>query len=138
MRFFFYGTLMDEDVRSAVLGRAAPRSVEAVTLEGWRRVPIPGKSYPAIVPDPRATVEGVLARGLNAAARGRLVRYEDDLYDLVEVEVRRTGGRHLAAFAFVAREGRLSRSRREWDLAAWQRRCKRRFLTRLARTAAPS
>lgn len=94
MRFFFYGTLIDEAVRRAVLGRHAPLRVEPARLGGWRRVAVPGKAYPVVLAEPQASVDGVLARGLTAAARRRLEGYEDaDLYAVVEVEVIPVGRR---------------------------------------------
>jgi hypothetical protein len=42
MRFFFYGTLMDEDIRRAVLGDRAPDAVEPATLIGYRRMAAAG------------------------------------------------------------------------------------------------
>ena len=46
MRFFFYGTLMDADIRRAVLGVRALAPAERATLDGWRRVKKAGVSYP--------------------------------------------------------------------------------------------
>ena len=45
MRFFFYGTLMDEDVRRAVLGVRSLAPTERATLEGWRRVKMAGDVF---------------------------------------------------------------------------------------------
>ena len=43
--YFFYGTLIDKDVRAVVLGRAA-EDVTTIedTLPGWRRVFMAGKT----------------------------------------------------------------------------------------------
>ena len=134
MRFFFYGTLIDADVRRGVLGLQAPRRVEPALLSGWRRVPVRGKTYPVIVADTRASVDGVLARGLNAAARRKLERYEDpDLYALAELEVLLAGrARPVPALVFVATAAGAGRERGRWDLETCQRRHKRRFLRSLA------
>jgi hypothetical protein len=137
MRFFFYGTLIDPDVRALVLGRHAPRIVEPAGLRGWRCVPVPARTYPMLIADPEGRLSGVLVRGLNAVARERLVRYEDDLYELVEIDVeigRR--GKKRGAFTFVARSGRTASGSRTWDFTDWQRRHKRRFLQRLRRRLA--
>jgi hypothetical protein len=137
MRFFFYGTLIDPDVRALVLGRHAPRIVEPAGLRGWRCVPVPARTYPMLVPDPEAHLSGVLVRGLNAKARERLQNYEDALYDLIEVDVevgRR--GKKRPALVFVAKPGRTASGRRLWDFTDWQRRHKRRFLQRLKRRLA--
>jgi Gamma-glutamyl cyclotransferase, AIG2-like len=138
VRFFFYGTLVDPDVRRAVLGPYAPRSVEPASLSGWRRVPVRGKTYPVIVADPAATVDGVLARGLNAAARRRLEHYEgDDLYAVADVEVALTDRLRLVpARVFVAKAAGIHRGRGTWTIATWRRRHKRRFLLTLGRRPA--
>jgi hypothetical protein len=130
MRFFFYGTLVDEDVRRAVLGPHAPRHVEPALLDGWRRVPVRGRTYPVVVADPAASVDGVLVRGLNAAARRRLERYEDaDLYEVTTLDVLPTGRmRPVQAFVFVAKAAGFRRGSGRWEIGEWRRRHKRRFL----------
>lgn len=138
MRFFFYGTLMDADVRRAVLGAAAPATVEPATLAGWRRVPVAGASYPMIVRAAGSRVEGVFARGLDQRARDRLIAYESDGYRMMEAIVTlATDGKSRRAFVFVPDRRRGAAAPRKrghgaWHLASWQRRHKRRFLARLA------
>lgn len=138
MRFFFYGTLIDPDVRRLVLGRHAPVAVEPARLEGWRRLPLAGATYPVIVRDPAAAVDGVLVRGLDASARALLVRYEGSHYELAPVDVATGRGRRIAANVFVPRPGRVRRGRGEWDFSDWARRHKRRFMATLARRGIPS
>lgn len=141
MRFFFYGTLIDADVRRAVLGRQAPRHVEPALLRGWRRIVAPGKTYPVVVADPGASVAGLLARGLTAAARRRLERYEDAaLYAMADVDVVPEGRqRPVKALVFAAKTAAAATWARrlgDWDFAAWQRRHKRRLLVELRRRPA--
>lgn len=138
MRFFFYGTLIDPDVRRLVLGRHAPTAIEPARLEGWRRLPLAGATYPVIVRDPAAAVAGILVRGLDAGARGLLVRYEGPEYELLPVEVLTGSDRRVAASVFAPRSGRARRGRGEWDFAEWARRHKRRFVATLARRGIPS
>ncbi len=136
MRFFFYGSLMDADVRRLVLGRAAPDTIEPATVRGWRRVKLVGVTYPGLVRDAKGTVEGMLVRGLGAAARRRLVRYEGDEYDMMEVDAATAAGGSRRARMFVAGEA-LKPATGRWDLALWQRRHKKRFLASLARSGGP-
>ena len=138
MRFFFYGTLIDADVRRAVLGAYAPRHVEEACLRGWRRGPVRGKTYPVIVADPQASVDGALVRGLNTAARRRLERYEDeDLYALAEVDVLLAGrAKVVRAVVFVAKAAGFRHGPGTWDIDEWRRRHKRRFLLTLGRRPA--
>ncbi len=138
MRFFFYGTLIDADVRRLVMGRHAPASVQDAVLTGWRRVPLAGVTYPTVIRDRAGRVKGVLARGLNAAARRALVRYEGDEYDLVETEVTTATGARRAAWTFIVRAGAVTPVPGVWDIEVWQRRHKRRFLAALARSGGPS
>ena len=131
MRAFFYGTLIDADVRAAVLG-AAPRrlSVEPALLPGYRRVQMRKRSYPIIVPDARAAVAGVLMRGLNRADFARLLDYETDEYRAISAEVATRSGKRIVAKVFAASPRALP-SPTPWNAADWQRRCKRAFLRRL-------
>lgn len=136
MRFFFYGTLIDADVRRLVLGRAAPDTIEPAIVRGWHRVKLAGVTYPGLVRDAKGTVEGVLVRGLGAAAKRRLVRYEGDEYDMIEVDaVTATGGSRRARM-FVAGKA-LKPATGRWNLALWQRRHKKRFLASLVRSGGP-
>ncbi len=138
MRFFFYGTLIDADVRRAVLGLHAPRQVEPASLRGWRRVPLRDKTYPVLVADADSSVDGVLVRGLNVAARRRLERYEGPhLYTLAELDVLPEGrSRPVSALVFVAKATGARHDAGTWDLETWQRRDKRRFLLTLGRRPA--
>jgi len=138
VRFFFYGTLIDTDVRRLVMGRHAPETVEESSLSGWRRVKLADVTYPSLVKDRAGKVEGVLARGLNDAARRALIRYEGEEYDLIQTEVALASGKTVAAWTFVVRSGEMKPVPGVWDIAIWQRRHKRRFLSALARSGSPS
>jgi hypothetical protein len=127
MRFFFYGTLMDEDVRRAVLGVRSLAPTEKATLKGWRRVKMAGVTYPMIVRARNHAVDGVLMHGVDARARDLLQRYEGDEYTMLGIEVQ-TGDSAISANMFVPRPGHAVRGRGPWDLETWRRRHKRRFL----------
>jgi hypothetical protein len=133
VRFFFYGTLIDPDVRRAVLGAHAPDSVESATLGGWERLPVRGESYPMIRRRGGARVEGVLARGLDAEARSVLVGYEGADYALVAVDVALLSGRRLPAWVFApAAGGALAAGEGAWRFEEWERRHKSGFIRQLA------
>ncbi|MEE8559476.1 MAG: gamma-glutamylcyclotransferase family protein, partial [Alphaproteobacteria bacterium] len=77
MRYFFFGTLMDPDVRALVIGGPAPASrIEPATLAGFRRVHVAGRSYPMLISDALGRVEGCLVRGLDGRARARIGQFE--------------------------------------------------------------
>lgn len=128
--FFFYGTLLDADVRAVVMGAGAPAEVEAATLAGWRRLAAPGSIFPIIVPAPGGAVDGALACALTPAAVAKLVAYEGPEYKTVDVAVTLASGAAAEAAVFVPVRATAAEGRR-WDLAAWQRRHKQRFMARM-------
>jgi hypothetical protein len=132
--FFFYGTLLDADVRALVMGQGAPAALAPATLIAWRRVAHPRETYPMIVPAADAAVEGAIARGLAPDTVARLVTYEGPEYRIHAVEVR-VGAATLAAEVFVPIDLFVGAGA-AWDLRSWQRRHKARYLARM-RTDGP-
>ena len=125
---FFYGTLMDADVRRLVLGASAERlRLEPARLHGYRRMAKDRSTAPLLVPGPGMWVEGLLARGLDRTQVARLCHFEGRNYRLAPCALRLDGRQHAAAFVFLG-AARLPRARRAWRLAPWQRRHKRAFL----------
>jgi hypothetical protein len=124
MRYFFYGTLLDADVRDRIVG---PCAVTPARLDGWQRVAMQGKSYPVIVRRFGATVDGLLADGLDRAAARRLETYETDEYETERVTVTAADGRRVPALAFVA-GARARPGTAPWCLEDWRTRHKRAFL----------
>ena len=109
MRFFFYGTLMDDEVRGAVLDQRI--AAEPAVLAGWRRVRKSGTPYSTVARTCAGRVAGVLVRGIDGRAFSRLIAYEDDGYALALLAVT-AGGKRLMAWVFVAEPGtRLGRAR---------------------------
>jgi hypothetical protein len=128
MRFFFYGTLLDPEVRAAVAGR--PVEVAPATLSGWRRLRAPRKTYPVLVRDPAGRVEGAITRQLEAAVIARLRAYEGQGYHTILVRPVLPGGRRVPALVFVPARG--IRSADAWDLADWRRKHLARYLRHIA------
>ena len=122
MDFFFYGTLMDEEVRRAVLRRALPAArLQAASLGGYRRVCMAGAPYPVLVAsaaDDR--VDGLLARGLSAADSARLLRYEGFAYLMKMLPVEIGAARRVNARVFLPR-GNVRITSDPWTLSEWQR-----------------
>jgi hypothetical protein len=124
--FFFYGTLMDGDVRNAVLGNFIAGEVASPDLlAGWRRVGLRGRSYPVIVPSPGATFDGLAVSFAAAAGRAvtdLLISFEGPEY-AIETLVLSSG---LSASVFVG--SRQSHpTGRPWSLSHWEKRHKRAF-----------
>ena len=127
MRYFFYGTLLDPDVRAHILGAwIGRRALPAAWLPGYRRVYIRGRHYPVVVPAAGEDVEGVLAEGLDRRAVLRLAEFESDEYVNAERTVLVDGGRTLRARVFVA-SPLAHPTDRAWTVEDWQRRHKSAF-----------
>jgi hypothetical protein len=133
MRFFFYGTLLDLDVAALVLGRRLPpHAFVAASLPGHARRRAKGASYPVVVRDPRGEVSGAVVGGLSCRDVARLAAYEGPGYRVVPLRVK-VAGAVTTVSVFEPVQSRLQPSREQWDLALWQRRHKRAFVTRLRR-----
>jgi hypothetical protein len=135
VRFFFYGTLIDPDIRRVVLGAPAANALvlRPGVLCGWMRRAVRSASYPMILPRAGAGVDGILASGLDAVACRRLRSYEGAEYLVVRVQVRCADGRGRDARVFAPRPGGGLKPRAvDWDHAAWSMREKRCFLRRIA------
>ncbi len=131
MRFFFYGTLMDADIRALVLGRRdGRRPVESATLPGFRRVTMHRRAYPVIVPDPSASVAGCLMRGLDRRAAALLDDFETNEYDRIACMAVLDGGAAIDAWTYAAGR-RAAPSTQTWDFEAWRRGHKRDLRRRL-------
>ncbi len=132
MRFFFYGTLIDDDVRALVLGTQATRpEIVPAELAGWRRVSVRGRTYPAVVRSAVATTHGVLTGELSDSAAAALTAYEGPEYDLLECAVS-VSGEAVTAGIFVPAPS-CPVSVRPWDIGTWRRLHKRAFMARLKR-----
>lgn len=132
MDFFFYGTLMDPDIRRLALGPAAERPrLEPARLHGYRRMATLRSTAPVLTPRRGASVDGLLARGLDRYGAGRLRHFEGADYRLVQRRVRLADGRMVWALVYLG-AGRVPVRRAPWLLATWQRRHKRTFLRLMA------
>lgn len=97
---FTYGSLMCEDIMSAVSGMTV--SGEPARLPGHVRHPVRDEDYPGMVPDASGQVAGVLYRGLNEAALLRLDRFEGEMYERRVVTVL-TEGEAVEVWTYVFR-----------------------------------
>lgn len=111
MNIFFYGTLLDPDVRRRVLGRTVPDdALLPARVSGFRRVRVPGASYPAAIRDRAASIDGRVLPHVTPRDLARLRDYEGRAYRLEETTAVLTAGDHeesLTVRLFVFR-GRLS------------------------------
>ncbi len=125
---FFFGTLMDRDVLTYVLGR--PVDVEDLaiaTLDGFRRVQVLGRSYPMLVPGPAGCVQGRLFLRATARDIRRINHFESGEYHADRRFVRDAAGADHWAWLYVAQEGALVPSEAPWTLEVWTERHKAGF-----------
>ncbi len=132
MRFFFFGTLLDEEVLAIVVGRRVPDADRRpARLAGWRRVKARGVTYPIIVPHLEASVAGLLVYGIAAGEAQRLIDYEGSNYDLKTLEVT-AGLRSRPAQVFVpVGAGGLEPLDQDWTFEEWRRHHRTGFVSRL-------
>ncbi len=130
--FFFYGTLMDRDVRASVLGNyVADELVSDARLPGWQRVGLRGRSYPVVVPSAAASVEGLevsFAAGTGKAVTDTLISFEGPEYTLKTLILSSDAN----ASVFVGSR-HCHPTGRPWSLSHWEKRHKRAFLSRIQR-----
>lgn len=131
MRFFFYGSLLDEDVTALVIGRRLPpRAWVPATLAGFSRRKAKGVTYPVAIRDPKGKVQGAVVGGFSRREVERLQAYEGVRYHTVPLKVRVHG--HITTVSvFEPKEKAFQPVDGEWSLTDWQRRHKRRFLERI-------
>jgi len=123
--FFFYGTLMDRHLLSALLGRRAwPRSLVPAVLRGHRRKGVRGANHPVVLRQRRASVDGVILHGVDTVEQARLSAHEGDGYDLVQALAELPRRCCRRAFLFAPRRGAYVVSNRPWTFAGWRPRHK--------------
>jgi nudix-type nucleoside diphosphatase (YffH/AdpP family) len=113
---FFYGTLCHPPLLAAVLGREV--SALPARLPGHRVAWAAGEGFPLVEPAAGATAEGLLVRGLDAAAVARLDHYEGGFaYALRPVTVETAAGPAAASIYWPA-PGHWTAGA-DWRLADW-------------------
>jgi len=134
--FFFYGTLVDAEIRRLVLGREVPdAAMRAALLPEHRRYSVQGQPYPATVPEAGATTDGVIMSGASLQDAAILSCFEGQDYDAVarRVTIPKIGAASVdellepTAWVFIASE-RVARDRGEWSIDDWRAEHKPAFL----------
>lgn len=130
--FFFYGTLCDDDVRAAVIGRAI--AVAPAVLADHEAVPVERGRFPILLFQRGLEAAGVLCAGVTVSEAARLGFFEHEGRDYAarELSTRDEAGAAQRAWVFV-QTAALRRGPGRWDLAEWQRFAKRDFLVRAQR-----
>lgn len=125
---FTYGSLMSEDIMSAVTGVHAAHC--SATLDGYRRHLVIGAEYPGMVARAGHQVRGVLYLDLPPTAWPRLDRFEGEEYERRIVAVALADGTVARAWTYVFRDEFSARlGERDWDFARFLREGKARFVS---------
>lgn len=123
---FAYGTLMCDDIMREVSGY----QLSHVTgiLKGYRRHSVKGEHYPALVPDKKGRVEGVVYRNVPNRAWDRLDRFEGETYMRQQVQIDLTDGASMLATTYVVQPRCLDQvGESEWDFSDFLRNGKENF-----------
>jgi hypothetical protein len=116
LRFFFYGTLLDAEIRRLVLGAAV--ELEPALLRDWQRVKLGGGPYGTLVPGRGAAVTGGITPRLAARALRRLYTYEGPEYRVATLRPVLADGARPIVSCFLAR-ARHTGPREEWRFEDW-------------------
>lgn len=124
--FFFYGSLMDDEVVQAILSKPLrilrPR---AAVLPGYRRVYVAGTLYPAIIQDSHSRVEGLLVSDVTRQDQLKLDRFEGVGYAAQPVDVLVAEDIREIGLVYQPKRG-LRLTDKVWSLSEWQRKHKAR------------
>jgi len=128
---FAYGTLIFDEVMSAVAGEAGA-SLDAL-LEGFERRLLRGAVYPGVAPRHGARVVGRAWTGITGEAFARLDRFEGPMYRR-EVHPVVTDEGPLEAHVYVVRPGhRWMMTTRPWEPDVFRARSLARYARRVSR-----
>lgn len=127
MEFFFYGTLLDADVRALVMPHLeGSLSISAASLPGFRRVQANCGYFPVLARHANSRVEGAVVGGLDTRALLLMAHFEGDEYLPRRLPVMQ-GGVRRNLWVFMPAHGGYATAR-DWSLARWQRGHKRRLI----------
>lgn len=125
-RLFAYGTLMCEDIMQSVSGCRLSRMPGI--LRGYCRRAVKHQVYPAIVPDARCNVAGIVYFNVPPDAWHRLDLFEGDMYFREKVEIDLENGERVSAQTYVAKPSyRMHLEDAAWDHEAFLSRGKTTF-----------
>lgn len=127
---FAYGTLMCEDIMMEVAG-CCPAHCRGI-LTGYSRRPVRGEVYPALIPDEKGGVEGILYFDISTHALELLDQFEGEIYSRRAVEIRLPYETVVHAESYVLQPEFLHRiEETEWDFDNFLHHHKTNFLTEL-------
>ncbi len=128
MNWFFFGSLMDQEVLEIVAGRTVLKEEMIIAdLPGYRRVSVANETYPALQHTPESTVEGLLVESLDATESLRVIYFEGEEYKPEEVQLKLKNQKPVSAFCFLPSPD-LPTIDLEWNFKEWQKQHLEEFL----------
>uniref|UniRef100_A0A9I9E8S5 Putative gamma-glutamylcyclotransferase n=1 Tax=Cucumis melo TaxID=3656 RepID=A0A9I9E8S5_CUCME len=117
---FVYGSLMADEVLRILLKRT-PQSSDAL-LNGYQRLSIKRRVYPAIIPVDSKKVSGKILSGIKDFEMDILDAFEAVEYKRITVEVSLMDGlEKLLAYAYVWGNEKDPNLYGDWDFEEWKR-----------------
>ncbi|WGF88355.1 gamma-glutamylcyclotransferase family protein [Marinivivus vitaminiproducens] len=127
MAFFFFGTLMDDDVLAAVLARpVAVHETAPARLRGFERVASTNATYPVLRPAEQGGVDGRVLLEPSPRDVLRILHFESEEYEAEWLTVDVPEGTRPAR-VFLALET-MQAGTEAWTLEHWARRHKEEYL----------
>jgi hypothetical protein len=132
---FVFGTLRDEDVLAAALGRwLDPGQRQPAVAHGFRAILYPGQTYPMLRAESGHFAEGMLLRGLTAIDLALLDAFEGEHYRRLAISVE-AAGRVEAAELYWA-DVAVPAGGPAWSFEDWRRNHKAQMLVEANETTA--
>ncbi len=126
-KVFTYGSLMCEDIMTAIAGNCV-RVSEAVLREHQRKA-VRNEPYPGMVPAPASSVNGVLYSDVSKQGLKALDAFEGEMYQRVEVDIELQDGKTTRAFVYRIRpQFQHVLTGDEWDFDEFLKNGKQSFL----------
>ncbi|MEO1091330.1 MAG: gamma-glutamylcyclotransferase family protein [Pseudomonadota bacterium] len=126
--YFFFGTLLDADVLSIVLGRPIePSEYHTAVLRDHQRLAVADVVYPVLRAAPGQDVPGALFSCRSLEEQRRIDHFESGEYETSKVWVRRRTCL-VEALVHTDFDGVFQLLHAPWSLADWQIAHKRRYL----------
>lgn len=117
---FIYGSLLDKDILSCVLGRKIdPDMVCPARLADFATHTYPNESFPLLKSSPGHFATGEVIYGLTETDFDRINFYEGDEYGFGELQAELTDGSLITAI--YNRSEPIEANTPEWNLTCWQR-----------------
>ncbi|KAG8095264.1 hypothetical protein GUJ93_ZPchr0012g20869 [Zizania palustris] len=117
---FVYGSLMADEVVSAIIKRVPPSS--AALLPNYHRFSIKDRIYPAILPVESKKVAGKVIMGITDAELHILDEFEDVEYVRTRVEILSTDSSEtILADTYVWADAEDPHIYGEWDFEEWKK-----------------